>query len=87
MCSMGSLPAPCAASRFGIWPRRLEVAETLKEEEGPSAHLSTQELEEKIKECEKEMRTAAKELRFEDAAHFRDLLKTYQQLRVLEDDL
>lgn len=64
-----------------------ETLKTLKEDEGSPNHLSTQELEEKIKEYEREMRTAAKDLRFEDAAHFRDLLKTYQQLRVLEDDL
>lgn len=28
------------------------------------------------------MKTAAKELRFEDAAHYRDLLKHYEQLEV-----
>ncbi len=65
-----------------------EAAETLKEEEeGSPSHLSSKEVEEKIKEYEIEMRKAAKELRFEEAAHFRDLLKTYQQLRILEDDL
>ncbi len=64
-----------------------EVAETLQEVEASPSHLSADEVEEKIKEYEIEMRRAAKELRFEDAAHFRDLLKTYQQLRILEDDL
>lgn len=62
-----------------------EVAETLQEEEHSSSHLSIEELEEKIKEYEIEMRRAAKELRFEDAAHFRDQLQQYQKLRVLED--
>jgi len=64
-----------------------EVAETLKEEEHSPGYLSSDEVEEKIKECEVEMKRAAKELRFEDAAHFRDVLKTYQQLRILEEDL
>ncbi len=47
--------------------------------------LSSDEIEQKIKECETEMRKSAKELRFEDAAHFRDLLQHYQKLRILED--
>ncbi len=63
-----------------------EVAETLKEEEEETtSHLTGDELEQKIKECEIEMRKSAKELRFEDAAHFRDLLNHYQKLRILED--
>ncbi len=61
-----------------------EVVEKLKEEDQPSAHLSSDDVEEKIKECETEMRRAAKELRFEDAAHFRDLLQHYQKLQMLE---
>ncbi len=65
-----------------------EVVQTLQEEENTSpSHLSADEVEEKIKEYEIEMRRAAKELRFEDAAHFRDLLQHYQKLRILEDDL
>lgn len=64
-----------------------EKAETLQEDEGLPSHLNAKEIEEKIQEYELEMRQAAKELRFEDAAHFRDLLKTYQQLRLLEEHL
>ena len=65
-----------------------EVAETLREEdENAPSRLSADDVEEKIKEYEIEMRRAAKELRFEDAAHFRDLLHHYQKLRVLEDNL
>ena len=65
-----------------------EVAQTLQEEEGETpSRLSADELEEKIKEYEIEMRRAAKELRFEDAAHFRDLLRHYEKLRILEDNL
>lgn len=65
-----------------------EMTQTLQEEdeEAPS-HLSADEVEDKIKEYEIEMRRAAKELRFEDAAHFRDLLKQYEKLRILEDNL
>jgi len=43
-------------------------------------YLSPEEVREKIAFYEKEMKQAAKELRFEDAAHFRDLLKTYQKI-------
>ena len=65
-----------------------EVAHTLQEEEGETPSLlSSDEVEEKIKEYEIEMRRAAKELRFEDAAHFRDQLKHYEKLRILEDNL
>lgn len=44
------------------------------------------DLESKIKECEMEMRRAAKELRFEDAARFRDLIRYYQELEMLKVD-
>ncbi len=64
-----------------------EIAETLQEEDNAPSHLSEDEVEEKIKEYEIEMRRAAKELRFEDAAHFRDQLQHYQKLRILEDSL
>ncbi len=65
-----------------------EITQTLKEEEEElPSRLSSDEVEQKIKEYEIEMRRAAKELRFEDAAHFRDLLKQYEKLRILEDDL
>jgi len=47
--------------------------------------LTTEEIALKIKECEKEMRKAAKELRFEDAARYRDLLRHYQGIELLED--
>jgi excinuclease ABC subunit B len=64
-----------------------ELAETLQEEEDSPSLLSADEVEQKIKEYEIEMRRAAKELRFEDAAHFRDSLQHYQKLRILEDNL
>jgi excinuclease ABC subunit B len=44
------------------------------------------DLESKIKECEAEMKRAAKELRFEDAARARDLMRYYQNLEMLKTD-
>ena len=65
-----------------------EITQTLQEEEEDTpSRLTSHEVEEKVKEYEIEMRRAAKELRFEDAAHFRDLLKNYEKLRILEDHL
>ncbi len=49
-------------------------------------HLDIPDLETKIKECEVEMRRAAKELRFEDAARARDLMRYYQNLEMLKTD-
>lgn len=57
---------------------------TAKEE---PVHLSKEEINGKILQLEKQMRQAAKELRFEDAAELRDELKHYQQLHLLEDNL
>jgi len=51
-----------------------------------SASLDLQTIETKIKECAAEMRRAAKELRFEDAARFRDLLRYYQNLEMAKAD-
>ncbi len=62
-----------------------EVVQTLKEEGEPvSAHLTREEIDKKISEYELEMRRASKELRFEDAAHCRDLMRHYQELQLLE---
>lgn len=56
------------------------------EKEGPS-YLSKEDVSAKITELEVEMKRAAKELRFEDAAQFRDELHHYQKLELLEDNL
>jgi excinuclease ABC subunit B len=48
--------------------------------------IEISDLESKIKECEAEMRKAAKELRFEDAARARDLMRYYQNLELLKTD-
>ncbi len=82
--------------KHGIIPRTTQKApiEDLMDslqEVLPSAkedhHLNAKEVTDKIHECKAEMHRAAKELRFEDAAHFRDLLKHYQDLQLLEDSV
>ena len=45
--------------------------------------IDTQNLEAKIKACEAAMRLASKELRFEDAAAARDLMRYYQKLEMI----
>ncbi|NGX59437.1 MAG: UvrABC system protein B [Chlamydiae bacterium] len=64
----------------------IEQAPRAAEGEGPS-HLSKEDVTEKIRELKIEMKRAAKELRFEDAAHFRDELQHYKKLELLEDNL
>lgn len=64
----------------------IEPTPKAAEGEGPS-YLSKADVAEKIRELEIEMKRAAKELRFEDAAHFRDELQQYQKLELLEDNL
>jgi excinuclease ABC subunit B len=85
--------------KHGITPRtvRKEVLEELiatfgeelplKAAEKEPSHLTKEDVEDRIKEYEIEMKRAAKELRFEDATHFRDLLRHYQALQLMEDNL
>lgn len=54
----------------------LKVAETIHE------YLTLEEVREKIKENEKAMKKAAKEMQFEDAAWHRDQMRRYQQMEV-----
>lgn len=56
--------------------RALKVAETKHE------YLSPQEVVAKVKLYEEEMKKAAKEMRYEDAAHFRDLMRKYQEMEL-----
>jgi len=58
----------------------------LKEEEQVKITLTNRELSAKIEECKRNMKRAAKDLHFEDAAHFRDLMKYYRDLQLLEDN-
>jgi excinuclease ABC subunit B len=60
--------------------------EPLPEKTTKKKELDVPDLEAKIKECEIEMRRAAKELRFEDAARARDLMRYYQNLEMLKTD-
>ncbi|MEM7174529.1 MAG: excinuclease ABC subunit UvrB [Chlamydiota bacterium] len=60
------------------------VTEKKKERESEPP-LDARELANKIKECAREMKRAAKELNFEEAARYRDLMKYYQDLQLLED--
>lgn len=62
-----------------------EPVESLKKEKREV--LSSSEIDAKVHTCEIEMKKAAKELRFEDAAHFRDELRYYQSLQLLEENL
>lgn len=54
----------------------LHVAEETHE------YLTTEEINEKIKHYESEMKKAAKSMQFEDAAHYRDLMRKYQQMEI-----
>lgn len=58
-----------------------------QEQPSPASHLSKKEIDQKIKEYESSMKRAAKELNFEEAGRFRDLLRHYQHLRLLEENL
>jgi len=80
----------------GIIPRSVSreislLVEPEEEEAGASAryvaeehgdYLTPQEVDQKVKFYEIEMKRAAKEMRFEDAAHFRDLMRKYQQIEL-----
>lgn len=85
--------------RHGIVPRsttRLD-ASSIEETFGMAAemppikksiepNLDISNLESKIRECQADMRLAAKELRFEDAARARDQMRYYQNLELLKAD-
>ncbi|MDP1835549.1 MAG: excinuclease ABC subunit UvrB [Chlamydiales bacterium] len=51
--------------------------------EEQSTYLTQEEIRRKIADYANLMKQAAKELRFEDAAHYRDLLRKYEQLEIL----
>ncbi|HEU64886.1 MAG TPA: excinuclease ABC subunit UvrB [Chlamydiae bacterium] len=85
--------------KHGITPQTVKKAkiETLEETFGLKEDIetdvkkidlkkthTTKDLEAKIKEIQKEMKKAAKELRFEDAARLRDLMHYYQNLEIVK---
>jgi excinuclease ABC subunit B len=51
--------------------------------EAQQPYLSLDEIKLKIKENEMLMKKAAKEMRFDEAAHFRDLVRQYQQMELM----
>lgn len=75
--------------KHGITPTTVkrEIAALVPEEalavaEEVHHYLTPSEVDSKVKEYEKEMKLAAKEMRFEDAAHFRDLMRKYQNWEI-----
>lgn len=54
----------------------------LKAAEENHQYLTIEEVRKKIKECEKEMKVAAKEMRYEDAASWRDKMRQLQQMEL-----
>lgn len=56
--------------------------DVLKAAEESHHYLSIDEVRQKVKECEVEMRQAAKEMRFEEAAEWRDKMRAYQQMEI-----
>lgn len=62
---------------YGYKPAPVQAAAEAKQE-----YLSSKEIEEKVALYEKEMKLAAKEMRFEEAAHYRDLMRKYQQMEI-----
>lgn len=64
-----------------------EIAPPKERKEEKIHHYTANDVEKKIKELEADMKKAAKELRFEDAAHLRDLLRHYQGIQLFEENL
>jgi excinuclease ABC subunit B len=71
-----------------VEPEDVEVAYPTSQHKGLIAaeehheYLTDKEIEAKIRNYESEMKKAAREMRFEDAAHYRDLMRKYQQLEI-----
>lgn len=63
---------------FGLAEAPAETLSQKREKE----ELSVAALEAKIRECERDMKKAAKELQFEEAIRLRDLLRYYQSLEM-----
>lgn len=62
-----------------------EAVASIKAQEGVAVdHLTSQEVDRKVKEYEQQMKLAAKEMRFEEAARLRDLMRQYQVLQRFE---
>lgn len=57
-------------------------AQHLVAAEPVTPYTSLDEVRKQIKECDAEMKRAAKEMRFEDAARYRDEMRAYQQMEI-----
>lgn len=58
----------------------IEVEEEVAELRGEQEVLTPEEVKERAADCEQKMKRAAKEHRFEDAAHYRDEWRKYKQM-------
>jgi excinuclease ABC subunit B len=67
---------------FGMPIEDTTILQEKKKAEKAQAHM--EDLDKKIKEYKIEMKNAAKELRFEDAAKYRDLIRYYENLAMLK---
>lgn len=74
-----SAKSTSAPSLYGSTPKN--YGELLAAEE-PRPYMTPDEVRRRIAEYETEMKRAAKELRFEDAAHYRDLMRQFETLAV-----
>lgn len=81
----GIIPKSAKRGDIASLEETFGIPETIPEK--PKQELDISDLETKIKECEVEMRRAAKELRFEDAAKARDQMRYYQNLEMLKTDI
>ena len=61
----------------------LEETFGLTESDSPEESFAELDIEQKIKECERAMRRAAKALQFDEAARWRDQMRHYQKLQLL----
>lgn len=78
---------PQSTKRFLIEDLPETFGEKLPEKKKRETLLTSKELDQKIATLENEMRQAAKDLRFEDAAYFRDQMRHLQSLQLLEENL
>ncbi len=74
--------SPRTAKRAPIEDMVPPLEETTDAQQKPL--LSSMEIDKKMRETERAMRRAAKEMHFEEAARLRDELKRYQALRIVE---
>ena len=82
----GILPKTAVRGDISSLEETFGIPEAPPESTEKKQEMDIADLESKIKECEAEMRKAAKELRFEEAAKARDLMRYYQKIEMLKTD-